>query len=452
VSTPLRRSTEPPPVRALHLGLGSFFRAHQAWYTHRADDDWGIAAFTGRRPDLARTLEAQDGLYTLITRAADGDEFDVVRSVARAHAAADHDAWLGYCASPAVRVITVTVTEAGYLRDGAGRLDTTRPEVAAEITALRADSRAAVTSAPARLVAGLIARRRADAGPLTIVPCDNLPQNGAALRAVLQDAADAVDASLTDWLDEQVSVATTMVDRITPEPTDVDRRAVRTATGVDDRCPVATEPFSEWVLAGGFPGGRPAWETAGAVLAPDVTPFEDRKLWLLNGAHSLLAYAGSLRGRTTVAEAVADPLCRSWVEQWWDTCAPHLDLPDDDVARYRAALLERFAHPRIAHSLTQIAADGSQKLPARIVPVLLRERAGNRLPEVAVRVLAAWFLHLGGAGAPVKDVREPELRPLLDGALSDAAPRVLAALDPALGDDTDLVAAVSSCVAELRSR
>jgi fructuronate reductase len=243
-----------------------------------------------------------------------------------------------------------------------------------------------------------------------------------------------------------------MVDRITPEPTDVDRRAVRTATGVDDRCPVATEPFSEWVLAGAFPGGRPAWETAGAVFAPDVTPFEDRKLWLLNGAHSLLAYAGSLRGRTTVAEAVADPLCRSWVEQWWDTCAPHLDLPDDDVAQYRAALLERFAHPRIAHSLAQIAADGSQKLPARIVPVLLRERADGRLPEAAVRVLAAWFLHLGGAAAPVKDVREPELRPLLDGALSDAAPRVLAALDPVLGDDTDLVAAVSACVAELRSQ
>ena len=298
----------------------------------------------------------------------------------------------------------------------------------------------------------MLARRAADAGPLTIVPCDNLPQNGAALGAVLREVAEAVDPSLLDWMDSQISVATTMVDRITPEPTDADRLAVLEATGVDDRCPVATEPFSEWVIAGEFPGGRPAWETAGATLTADVTPFEDRKLWLLNGAHSLLAYAGSVRGHRTVGEAIGDPLCRAWVEQWWDTCAPYLDLPDDDTARYRVALLERFAHPRIRHSLEQIAADGSQKLPARILPVLQRERAQGRLPVAAARVLAAWVLHLQGCGAPVKDVREAELRLLLHGSAVDMVPRVLAALDPALGDDAELVAAVSAGVEELRPR
>jgi fructuronate reductase len=261
-----------------------------------------------------------------------------------------------------------------------------------------------------------------------------------------------VDPSLLDWMERQVSVATTMVDRITPEPTDADRRAVLEATGVDDRSPVATEPFSEWVLAGDFPGGRPAWESAGAVVTDDVTPFEDRKLWLLNGAHSLLAYAGSVRGRTTVDEAIADAVCREWVEQWWNTCAPHLELPADDTARYRGALLARFAHPRVRHSLEQIAADGSQKLPVRLLPVLRRERASGRVPEAAARVLAAWVLHLAGVGVPVKDVRAAELRPLLAGGLSDGVPRVLAALDPSLGDDGELLASVSAAVQELRPR
>ncbi|CCH87629.1 Fructuronate reductase [Modestobacter italicus] len=364
----LRRGTAAPPVRMVHLGLGSFSRAHQAWYTDRAGDDWGIAAFTGRRPDLARALAAQDGLYTLVTRGAGGDEFSVVRSLVRAHAADEQDAWLRYLGSPDVRVVTVTVTEAGY--------------------------GTAADGAPARLLAGLRARRAADAGPVTLVPCDNLPGNGAVLGAALQHLMAETDPAMADWLREQVSVATTVVDRITPAPTDDDRRAVLAGTGVDDRCPVATEPFSEWVLAGAFPGGRPAWETAGAVLTADVTPFEDRKLWLLNGAHSLLAYAGPLRGWTTVAEAVTDPVCAGWVQEWWDTCAPHLDLPVDDVARYRAALLARFADPRIRHSLAQIAADGSQKLPVRLLPVLRRD-AGER-PAAAARRPAP----RGLAGAP----------------------------------------------------
>jgi fructuronate reductase len=417
--TGLHRTASAPPVRAVHLGLGGFFRAHQAWYTDRAGDDWGIAAFTGRRPDLARALAAQDGLYTLVSRGADGDEFDVVGSVARAHAADEHDAWLGYCSSPDVRVVTVTVTEAGY-----------RPD-----------------AAPARLLAGLRARRAVDAGPLTVVPCDNLPRNGAVLETAVRELADP---GLRGWMESQLAVVTTMVDRITPEPTDAERQAVLAATGVDDRCPVATEPFTEWILAGDFPGGRPAWETAGAVFTDDVTPFEERKLWLLNGSHSLLAYAGPLRGHATVAEAIADDVCRRWVESWWDTCGPHLALPADDVARYRAALLERFANPRMRHALAQIAADGSQKLPVRFLPVLHRERAAGRLPEAAVVALAAWLLHL--AGGPVRDVRADELRPLVAGGVAAGVPRVLAALDGALADDAELVAAIRDQLGECRAR
>jgi fructuronate reductase len=418
--TGLHRTTPPPPVRAVHLGLGSFFRAHQAWYTDRADDgaDWGIAAFTGRSPDLADALTAQDGLYTLVTRRADGDEFRVVRSVARAHAADDSDAWLGYLASPDVRVVTLTVTEAGY-RPGA---------------------------APARLLAGLRARRAVDAGPLTLVPCDNLPENGSVLATALRELADP---SMREWLDTSVSVATTMVDRITPQPTAADRATVLAATGTDDRSPVVTEPFSEWVICGDFPGGRPAWESAGAVLTDDVTPYEQRKLWLLNGGHSLLAYVGSLRGHATVDEAVADEHCRALLEQWWSVCIPHLTVGSAEAEAYCAALLDRFANPRIGYALAQIASDGSQKLPVRLLPVLRAERAAGRLPEVAVTVLAAWILHLRGAGVPVRDVRADELRSLAERPLAHAVPAVLAALSPDLADDRELVSAVRGSVPEL---
>ena len=388
------------PVRIAHLGLGNFFRAHQVFYTDHAPDaaDWGIAAFTGRSAELAEQLTAQDGLYTLITRAADGDRFEVLSSLSRTHAATDHEAWLGYLASPDVRAVTVTVTEAGYLRGADGGLDRDNDQVRADVAALRADPTAIVRTAPGRLVAGCAARRRADSGPLTIVPCDNLPGNGAVAARVVRDLAELLDPGLADWIDESVSYVTSVVDRITPRTTDDDRRAVADATGVDDRSPVVTEPFHEWVLSGVFPAGRPQWDKAGATFAENIYPYEDRKLWLLNGAHSLLAYAGSARGHQTVAEAVADDECREWIQQWWAEAARHIDLPANVLDDYRAALLDRFANPRMRHLLAQIAADGSQKLPVRILPVLRAERAAGRMPEGATRALGAWVGHLRGAG------------------------------------------------------
>jgi fructuronate reductase len=269
------------------------------------------------------------------------------------------------------------------------------------------------------------------------------------LTAVLRDLVAAVDPSLAGWVEQQVSVASTVVDRITPEPTEADRRAVLAGTGVEDRAPVATEPFSEWVVAGTFPGGRPAWETAGAVLTGDVGPYEQRKLWLLNGAHSVLAYAGPLRGHTTVDEAVRDEHCRALLHAWWATCAPHLAVGPDQAEVYCTALLERFANPRMRHALAQIAADGSQKLPIRLLPALRAERAAGRLPDVAVTVLAAWVLHLRGAGAPLRDVRAERLRQLAARPLRDAVPAVLAELDPALADDAALVAAVRAGCGDL---
>ncbi|HET8601413.1 MAG TPA: mannitol dehydrogenase family protein [Segeticoccus sp.] len=439
------------PVRMLHLGVGNFFRAHQAWYTDRSPGarQWGIAAFTGRRPQLADELSAQDCLYTLVTRRPDGDRFEVVSSISEAHAAADHDAWLRLFAAPSVGLVTITVTEAGYLRAADGGLDTDSSAVQEDLDALRADPRALVHTAPLRLVAGLLARRAAGAGPITLVPCDNLPDNAATLRRVVRDAIERVDPELAPWADQHVGWVTTMVDRITPATTDADRELVRAGTGVDDAVPVVTEPFHEWVLSGDFRTGHPGWDAAGARIVPDVVPFEQRKLWLLNGSHSLLAYAGSARGNATVAEAVADPTCRGWVEQWWDEAARHLTLGTAEVTAYRAALLERFGNPAIRHALAQIATDGSQKIPARVLPVLRAELGQGRVPDGATRIVAAWIRHLRGAGAPVQDARADEVQPLAQGAPEQAVRAVLGWLDPALASDERLVAAVLGHLTEL---
>ena len=433
------------PVALVHLGLGNFFRAHQAWYTDHAPDaeTWGYAAFAGRGGDLAGKLQSQDGLYTLFERGPLHDRREIVASISEAHAGADHGGWLASVASARVAAITVTVTEAGYCRGPDGGLDVSLPDVAADVARLREDIRASVTTAPARLVAGLAARRAAGSGPLALVPCDNVPRNAALAYRVVADLAGLVDPTLAEWIEQSMTVVTTVVDRITPRAASADIEAATESTGWHDEAPVVTEPFSEWVLAGEFPAGRPAWEGSGAVFADDVTAYEHRKLWLLNGAHSLLAYGGSLLGHHTVAGAIRDDRCRGWVEQWWSTAGPHLHQPAGEVAGYRAALVERFANPRMHDQLVRIAEDGSQKLPIRIVPVLRAERAAGRLPTSATRTLAAWLCHLRVSGAAVRDVRAVELVPLAAGRVEDAARNVLDVLDPEVAADRAVVAMVA---------
>jgi fructuronate reductase len=426
----------------IHLGLGNFFRAHQAWYTAHAEDSdaWGIAAFTGRGPTMADTLSAQDGLYTLLTRAPAGDEFETVRALSHSHRADDIESWLALFASPSVAAVTLTVTEAGYLRGADGGLDHTNPAVAADISALRADERTGGTTAVARLVAGLAARRSAGTGPIALVPCDNLPGNGAVLARLVREFAEYTLPGLNGWIDSHVCFVTSAVDRITPATTSQDVAVVESELGYLDAAPVVTEPFREWVLCGDFPAGRPRWESSGAIFTADITPYENRKLWLLNGAHSLLAYSAPLRGHSTVGEAVSDPVCRSWLDQWWREARPYIGLPVADLGAYQRALLDRFANPRIHHRLEQIAMDGSQKLPVRILPVLHRERAAGRVPGGAVRVIAGWVCHLSGHGEPVADPGAAGIRDI------DAA---LARLDPSLVVDDQLRKAVENEVHRL---
>ena len=388
------------PVRIVHMGLGAFHRSHQAWYTQHARDaaEWGIASFTGRRPDAAEVLAAQDGLYTVVERSDAGDSFEVIGSIVEAVDGADVGLFVELVAAPLTSVITLTITEAAYRLGADGKLDTQAPDVVADLSVLAGGSGSGKPTTPlGRLVLGLAARRDADAGPLAVVCCDNLSNNGTVARSAVMGMAKAFDAGLAAWIDVNVSFVSTSVDRITPRTTDADIDAVAAACGYRDESPVVAEPFRNWVLSGDFPAGRPHWEDAGAIFVDEIEPYENRKLWLLNGAHSLLAYAGQLRGHKTVAEALADDFCRRAVEDFWDEAAANLRGEDLRIPEYRTALLERFGNSRIAHHLAQIAMDGSAKLRMRALPVLRAERAAGRSGQAAARMIAAWSAYTATA-------------------------------------------------------
>nr|WP_240629600.1 mannitol dehydrogenase family protein [Specibacter cremeus] len=447
------------PVRIVHLGLGAFHRAHQAWYTQHAGDaaEWGIAAFTGRRPDAALTLAAQDGLYTLIERAGDGDSFELVTSIVEAHDGADVATLARLVASPGTAVVTLTITEAAYNLDAAGRLDTANPAVAADIDLLAAalgnddgGLRWAVTAA-GRLVQALDARRRAGGGPIAVVSCDNLAHNGAAARAAIVPLAAAADAGLGAWIDANVSFVGTSVDRITPRTTDAEIQLVAAATDFGDAAPVVTEPFRDWVLSGDFPAGRPDWESAGAVFVDDIEAFENRKLWLLNGAHSLMAYAGQLRGHGTVAQALADPVCAAMIEEFWDEAERNLPATGLGIPAYRAALLSRFGNGRIAHHLAQIAMDGSSKLRMRAVPVLAAELAAGRSGAGALRMIASWIAFLrraNRAGDAIADAAAADLAAALALPGNDDVRALVGILDADLAANGAVVDGIARAAAD----
>ncbi|HWU45545.1 MAG TPA: mannitol dehydrogenase family protein [Humibacter sp.] len=444
-------------MRIVHLGLGAFHRSHQAWYTARANeaapgDPWGIAAFTGRSPQAADDLGAQDGLFTLITRAADGDRAEIVGSISAAVDGADAVRWRELIAAPSTAILTITITERGYCADADGRLDQRLESVRDDLRLLRSGAAGAVQTAPGRIVDGLRARRAAGGAPIAIVSCDNLAGNGELCRAVVLELARAVDADLAGWAASAVSFVSTMVDRITPATAAEDVAEAAELTGYADAVPVVAEPFAEWVLAGEFPAGRPAWESAGALFVDDVAPYEQRKLWLLNAGHSLLAYLGLLRGHDTIAAAMADPNCIELLERLWAEAAECLPFGDAEIAATTRTLRARFANPRIRHLLSQIASDGSAKLPVRVVPVLRERREAGRAPGAGQAALvAAWMLHLGGPGHLVQDAGAAGLRDRLSGEAHADAAATLDFLDPVLGADPALVSAVADAAFRLSS-
>ncbi len=396
----------------VHLGIGAFHRAHQAAYTddalNRAFGPWGICGVSLRSPDTRDALAPQDGLYTVAVRDAGGERLRVVGSVTEVLVAPeDGQAVLERLTRPEVRVVTLTVTEKGYCHDPAtGDLNEEHPGIRHDLTNPQRPE-----TAPGFLVEALDRRRRAGVAPFTGLSCDNLPGNGDTLARILGRFAALRDPDLGRWVADHVACPNSMVDRIVPATTDDDRAAVARRLGCEDSWPVMTEPFTQWVIEDRFPTGRPAWELEGAELVSDVHPYETMKLRLLNGSHSTLAYLGYLGGYQTVSDTIADPAYARLIRELMDEeVTPTLQVPPGaDLGRYKAALLERFANPALKHRTWQIAMDGSQKLPQRLLGTI-RDRlaAGASIDRLALGV-AAWMRYVAGRdenGRPI-DVRDP---------------------------------------------
>lgn len=380
-------------VGVVHLGPGAFHRAHQApvFDTLLADDPrCGVCEIALHSDRVRQALEPQDGLYTLV-------ELDVeprVRIIGAVRevltAPDDPEPALARLADVRTRMITLTVTEKGYCLTPAGHLDLAHPDVAADLA-----RPAAPRSAVGWLVEGLRRRRTAGAGGLPIASCDNLTDNGGKLgRAVAALARAQGDADLAAWIEDVVRFPSTMVDSITPATDDALRERVRAAIGLEDAWPVQREPFTQWVIEDQLGPGAPDLASAGVQLVRDVRPFEQAKLRLLNGAHSTLAYLGLLTGLRTVAQAMADAPLAGFVGRLMRVDIAH-SLPrtkELDLEAYVASVLTRFRNPAIAHLLIQIASDGSQKLPVRLLGTIADALAAGRSVDRLAVPVAAWMV------------------------------------------------------------
>ena len=421
----------------VHIGPGVFHRAHQAVY---GDDvlatgsaTGGICAVSLRSADLHHALARQGHLYTLLERGDGGDRARLIGSIRETVVATgDPEAALRRLTDPAVQVVTITVTEAGYCSARpSGPLDTSRLEIAHDLA-----HPGAPRSLPGLLVEALARRRAAGTAPLTVVSCDNLRANGPATRRVVGELAEHRGGDLAGWIRGAVSFPSSMVDRMVPATTEDVRALAAERTGMADAWPVVTEPFSQWVLEDAFPGGRPPWERAGVELVADVAPFEQAKLRILNGAHSALAYLGLLAGHATITDAVEDPALRPVVEAMLrheviPTLAPP---PGLDLPAYAASVLRRFANRPLAYATAKVAGDGSQKLPVRILGTVAGRLAASAGVERLTLVVAAWAACVLGPRSAEFGVRDAELERLL-GSPSTPVNDAAAAVDRLLGLD-----------------
>lgn len=415
----------------VHIGLGAFHRAHQATYTDAAlaaaGGDWCTVGLAHRGTEVADALIPQNGLFTVLVRGGDGTAARVVGNLTEIVAAARApDRALAVLADPAIRIVSLTVTEKAYGIVRSGGIDPDHPAIVADLA--RPDRPTGVIGL---LVEGLRRRRAAGIAPFTVLCCDNLPDNGVLLRAGAVGFADRVDAGLADWIAREVAFPSTMVDRITPASTETTLADAAAMTGRTDLAAVETEPFSQWVIEDRFPTGRPAWDAGGALFVAEVAAFERMKLRMVNGTHSMLAYAGFLTGRRYVRDVLADPVLAALVARHLAAAGATLPpLPGIDLAAYTEELIDRLRNPAIAHETYQIAMDGTEKLPPRLLaPALeLLARRGDIRPfAFAVALWMRYCLGRTDAGDryALRDPRQEEIARRLDGP-GDAAAIVAA--------------------------
>lgn len=395
----------------VHLGVGAFHRGHQANYIDDILADapqWGIVGASLRSASTADALNPQDGLYSLLVKEGQTTHARIVGSLLHVLVAPkEREKLLETMADPATKIVSLTITEKGYCYDAAhDRLNRKHPDIVQDL----ANPHQPVT-APGLIVEALRRRRQHGAGPFTVLSCDNLPSNGRVIEKIIVELARLQNDALAQWIAANVTFPVSMVDRIVPATTNADRAFLKSSADIEDQWPIVTEPFRQWVIEDNFCAGRPSFEQVGVEMVEDVTPFEHMKLRMLNGSHSFLAYAGLLKGHQYVAEAIADEELRAHVlNMMTDEIMPTLNLPKSfDLLAYRDELVERFENPGMAHRLAQIAMDGSQKLPQRLLNTIRDRLAANQSYTHLLKAVAAWikFVALSGEGQNFGPLNDP---------------------------------------------
>ena len=424
-------------VGIVHLGIGAFHRAHQAVYTDDAlglhGGDWRILGVSLRSVSVASNLNPQDGLYTLVIRKPGIAEPDlrIIGSIAHVLPNTTHAAevMMALIAST-TRIVSLTVTEKAYGIDRAtGKVIEDHRSIAHDL-----NHPVEPTGAIGLLVCALRKRRALGREPFTVLCCDNLPNNGRFLAAGVIDFARRIDSSLADWIAEAVTFPNTMVDRITPAVEDSLKSEVEAALNVTDFAPVETEPFTQWIIEDDFPNGRPHWESGGAIFVDDVRPFEHMKLRMLNGTHSLLAYAGFLTNCVYVRDVMRNPGLNQLIQAHMLSAAQTLK-PINGISyeTYAAELTRRFANPELAHNTYQIAMDGTQKIPQRLLAPALHAVENNLPFHTFAFAIAAWMryctgAHENGALYELQDPRQIELSETIAALRKPAATEIYRAL------------------------
>lgn len=444
--------------RIVHLGFGAFHRAHQGVYTDilaaEHNSDWGYCEVNliGGEQQIA-DLKQQDNLYTVAEMSADAWTARVVGVVKKAlHAQVDGlESVLAAMCEPQVAIVSLTITEKGYCYSPAtGQLMLDHPMIAADLQNPHQPK-----SAPGVVVEALARRKAAGLAAFTVMSCDNMPENGHVMRNVVTAYARAVDAELAAWIEQHVTFPSTMVDRIVPAVTADTLDKIENLTGVRDPAGVACEPFRQWVIEDNFVAGRPQWEKAGAELVSDVIPFEEMKLRMLNGSHSFLAYLGYLAGYQHINDCMGDENYRVAARALMlNEQAPTLKVQGVDLTRYADLLIERYSNPALRHRTWQIAMDGSQKLPQRMLDSVRWHLAHNSRFDLLALGVAGWMRYVGGVDEQGNaiEVNDP-LLPVIQQAVQNSAEgesrvEALLAIEAIFGNELPQVALFTQAVKE----
>ena len=404
----LTRTTDDPPISAprrpattgvLHLGLGAFHRAHQAFYFDRllrnGNVDWGVASVNLRSPVIVEAMQVQGNAYVRWERGRDAEEFRTIGAVTGSyHLPSSRDTVRDLFCDPRIRMLTITVSEKGYHFDPAAEdIDVGDPDIQADLSTPHLP-----TTLPAVLAWGLDARRQSGAGPITVVSCDNYRRNGHVVKSVAEGFSRRCYPDLTEWLDEAVTFPSSMVDTIVPKVTSDDIAEFARRTGKTDRAMVICEDYIRWVIEDDFAGKRPPLDTVGVEFVASIDPYETNKLLLLNAPHSALAYLGHSAGFEYVHEAVKVPLLNRCLGQLLSEALLPVarDIAGTSPIDYGARTLNRFANPNIAYRTRQVATDGSLKLQQRVLPALTWHLSRGQVPDGLSLVLAAWMRFLSG--------------------------------------------------------